>query len=142
MTFPTTPIPTTNLDSSADDPSLARADILQMAQTLNTIMDEANQANGVALLTSEGTYDGTKLPNSLYSAGQMTLTPGNNILSLQGIIRLQRAPKSVILAWTDMIDGDMVLATDADGGNLALCIYVDSVSAWKYMPIASWTTLA
>lgn len=141
MTFPTTPIPTTNLDASTADPSLARADLLQAVESLNTIMSEVNQALGVALLTSDGKYDGTKMPDSIYSDGQMTLTPGNNILSLQGLIRLQRAPKEVILAWTDMIDGDMVLATDADGGNLALCIYDATNTEWKYMPMASWTTL-
>lgn len=142
MTFPTTPIPTTNLDSSTADPSLAREDLLQAVESLNTIMSEVNQALGVALLTSDGKYDGTKFPDSIYSDGQMTLTPGNNILSLQGIIRLQRAPKEVILAWTDMIDGDMVLATDADGGNLALCIYDETNTEWKYLPMASWTTLS
>ena len=39
MTWPTTPIPTANLDQQSDNPGLARADLLQMAQQVNTIQD-------------------------------------------------------------------------------------------------------
>lgn len=142
MTFPTTPIPTTNLDSSAADPSLARADLLQAVESLNTIMSEVNQALGVALLTSDGKLDGTKFPDSQYTDGQCTITAGNNIISLQSLVRLQRMPKDVLLAQTSMIDGDIVLCTDADGGNLALCIYDGHTSHWKYLPMSSWTNVA
>lgn len=142
MTFPTTPISTANLDSSAADPSLARADLLQAVESLNTIMSEVNQALGVALLTGDGKYDGTKFPDSQYTDGQCTITAGNNIISLQSLVRLQRMPKEVLLAQTDMIDGDMVLCSDADGGNLALCIYDETNTEWKYLPMASWTTVA
>lgn len=142
MTFPTTPIPTTNLDSGTKDPSLARADILQMAQTLNAIMAEANTTGGVTLLGSDGKLDGTKMPDTIYSTGEMTLSAGDGIISLSGLARLDRAPKSAILAMTQMIDGDMMLCTDADGGHLALCIYSETAAEWKYLPMASWSTLA
>lgn len=142
MTFPTTPIPTTNLDSATDDPSLARVDILQAIQSLNAIMADVNQAYGVALLNSSGKYDGAKFPDSQYTDGQCTITAGNNIISLQSLVRLQRIPKEILLTLTDMIDGDIVLSTDADGGNLALCIYDGANTEWKYLPMASWTTVA
>jgi hypothetical protein len=142
MTFPITPIPTTHLDSAADDPSQARADILQAIQSLNTIMAEVNQAYGVALLGSTGKYDGTKFPDSQYTDGQCTITAGSNVISLQSLIRLQRIPKAVLLTLTNMIDGDIVLSTDADGGNLALCIYDETNTEWKYLPMSSWTTVA
>lgn len=142
MTFPITPIPTENLDSPTADPSLARVDILQAITSLNTIMAEVNQAFGVVLLTGDGKLDGTKFPNSLYTDGQCTITAGSNVISLQSLIRLQRVPKDVMLTFTNMIDGDIVLSTDADGGNLALCIYDGTNSQWKYLPMSSWTTVA
>lgn len=142
MTFPTTPIPTTNLDSGTKDPSLARADILQMAQTLNAIMSEVNTTGGVTLLGSDGKLDGTKMPDTIYSTGEMTLSAGSAIININGLARLDRAPKAAILAMTNMIDGDLMLCTDADGGNLALCIYDGTNEEWKYLPLASWTTLA
>ena len=37
MTWPTTPIPTTNLDAGSDQPRLARADLKQMADAVNDI---------------------------------------------------------------------------------------------------------
>lgn len=142
MTFPSTPIPTTNLDSGTKDPSLARADILQMAQTLNAIMSEANTTGGVTLLGSDGKLDGTKMPDTIYSTNEMTLSAGAGIVNISGLARLDRAPKAAILAMTSMIDGDMMLCTDADGGTLALCIYDEANTEWKYLPMASWTTLA
>ena len=142
MTFPITPIPTTNLDSDADDPSLARVDILQAITSLNTIMAEVNQAYGAALLGADGKLDGTKFPDSQYTDGQCTITAGSNVISLQSLVRLQRIPKDVLLELTNMIDGDIVLSTDADSGKLALCIYDGFNEEWKYLPMSSWTTVA
>lgn len=139
MTFPTTAIPTTNLDSSAADPSLARADLLQAVETLNTIIDEAGQAYGVALLSANGKLTSGQIPESITTDGQFTLTAGNNIISLQSLLRLQRVPATVLAGFTDMIEGDIVLGSDVDGGNLALCIY--DGTDWRYMPMASWTAI-
>jgi len=139
MTFPTTAIPTTNLNSSADDPSQARADLLQAVETLNTILDEAGQAYGVALLSGDGKLISGQIPESITTTGQFTLTAGNNIISLQSLLRLQRVPATVLAGFTDMIEGDIVLGSDVDGGNLALCIY--DGTDWRYMPMASWTAI-
>ena len=113
-----------------------------MAQTLNTIMSEVNTTGGVTLLGSDGKLDGTKMPDTIYSTGEMTLSAGDAIINMSGLVRLDRAPKAAILAMTNMIDGDLMLCTDADSGSLALCIYDEPNEEWKYMPIASWTTLA
>jgi len=50
MAWPTQDIDETNLDDSTDQPKLARADLLQMAQSLNTIKAARDQADGIAAL--------------------------------------------------------------------------------------------
>lgn len=140
MTFPTTPISESNLDSSADDPSLARADLLQAVQTLNTIMDEAGQAYGVAILDSSAKIAQTQIPDSLSSTNQFTITAGNNIISLQSLIRIQSVAKAVLLGFTNMSVGDIVICSDADSGSPALAIY--DGTDWKYLPMASFTTIS
>jgi hypothetical protein len=139
MTFPTTAIPTTNLNSSSDDPSQARADLLQAVESLNTIIDEAGQAYGVALLSANGKLTAGQIPESITTTGQFTLTAGDNVISLQSLLRLQRVPATVLAGFTNMIAGDIVLGTDVAAGNLALCIY--DGTRWRYLPMASWTAI-
>ena len=45
MTWPTTPINTTNLDNGADEPRLARADIKNMADAVNAMIDYGDPYN-------------------------------------------------------------------------------------------------
>lgn len=139
MTFPTTPIPTDNLDSSAADPSLAREDLLQAVETINTILDTANQGYGVVVLQSDGTINPTVLPGTLAPTGQLTLMPSNGFVKVENVLRLQQIPVAVLTELTDTTAGDLALASDADSGNPALCIY-DGTN-WKYLPLASWTTV-
>jgi hypothetical protein len=48
MAWPTSDVPTTNLDSGADNPANARADLLLAAQNLNTIKSARGTAGGIA----------------------------------------------------------------------------------------------
>jgi hypothetical protein len=138
MTFPTTAIPTTNLDNGADDPSLARADLLLACQTINTILETANTGYGVLVLQSDGTVDPTKLPGTLAPTGQLTLNPSNTIVKIQNILRLQQIPASVLVGLTGTA-GDVALCSDIDASGPAVCIYDGTV--WKYTPKASMTTV-
>jgi len=138
MTFPTTLIPITNLDNGADDPSLARADLLLALQTINTILETANTSFGVAVLQSDGTIDPTKLPATLAPTGQLTLSPSNTIVKIQNILRLQQIPASVLVGLTATA-GDVALCSDIDAGGVAICIYDGTV--WKYTPKASMSTV-
>lgn len=140
MTFPTTAISTANLDSPSADPSLARADLLQAIEYINTIIAEKNSANGVVVCLGDGTIQATLIPNTLAPTGQLTLSPSNTIVKIQDILRLQQIPKSVLLNLADMAAGDVALASDADSGNPALCFYTGT--EWKYLPAASLTTVA
>lgn len=140
MTFPTTAVPTTNLDSSADDPSQARVNLLTAVQYINTIIAEKNTADGVVVLQGDGTINAGFIPTTLAPTGQLTLAPTNAIVKVEDILRLQGIPSSVLKNLTDLAAGDIALATDADGGNPAICFYTGT--AWKYLPQASLTTLA
>jgi hypothetical protein len=139
MTFPSTPISTLNLDSDADDPSLAREDLLQAVETLNTIMDEANTAFGVCVLGTGGFVNQSQIPGTLVPTGDMTLSPSTGRIGINYLLRMTNIPKSSLVLQTDMVAGDIVVCSDADAGSPAICFYTGT--AWKYLPAASLTNL-
>lgn len=139
MTFPSTPISTSNLSSSTADPSLARSDLLTAVEYINTIIDEKNTANGVVVLDGAGQISSALVPGTLSPSGQLTLSPTNTVVKVEDILRLQQVPSSTIKNLTEMVAGDIVLSADADGGNPAICFYTGT--QWKYLPAASLTSL-
>jgi len=140
MTFPTTLIPTTNLDNGSDDPSQARADLLTAVQSLNTIITDKNNANGVVVLQSDGTIQASLLPNTLTtSSGQLTLNPATNIVKIQNFLRLQSIPKTTLIQIVGNA-GDLALCSNADSGNPALAI--SDGTNWYYLPLASFTLIS
>ena len=139
MTFPTTPITTTNLNSPSADPSLARADLLTAVEYINTIIDEKNTADGVVVLQGDGTIDGTLMPTAI-RPNTLTLGPTSTVVKVEDILRLQLIPKTVLINLETPIAGDVALCSDADAGAPALCFY-DGTN-WKFLPISGWTTVA
>lgn len=129
MAFPTAQVSTTNLDSSADDPSAARADLLDAVQKLNTIIDEANAALGVALLNSSGKISATAIPNSLTSTGTLQLKPSNGVVSVSDILRMNTLTTAETLALVGSQAGDMVMVSDGDSGEITLAVY--NGSQWR-----------
>ena len=123
MAFPTAQVNTTNLDSSADDPSAARADLLDAVQKLNTIIDEANSALGVALLNSSGKISATAVPNSLTSTGTLQLNPSNGVVSVSDILRMNTLTVTEVNALVGSQAGDMVMVSDGDSGEITLAVY-------------------
>lgn len=123
MAFPTTQIGTTNLDSSSDDPSLARADLLLAVQSLNTIIAEAGGANGVALLNGSNELPSSRIPSSLSPSGTLTLSPGSGRVKIEDVLRLQQLTTDDVLALTDNQAGDLVYVTDGDSGESCLAVY-------------------
>lgn len=144
MTFPTTPITTTNLSSGSGDPSLARSEIYDAVSALNTIIDEQNTAYGVAVLDGNGRLINSAIPDILAPTGQLTLQPSNTVVKVEDILRLQLIPKSVLMNLSTganpPIAGDIALGSDVDAGNPAICIF--DGTDWKYLPLASMTTVA
>ena len=138
MTFPTDPIITTNLDSDSDDPSLARVDLLQAVESLNTIIDEAGTAFGVALLNSAGTIPQDQVPATLIPSTNLVLAPTTGIVLVNGKLRLQAVDKGTLVQQVDGVVGDLALCSDVDTAPV-LCIF--DGTDWKYLPLADMTTV-
>lgn len=138
MTFPIDPISTANLNSDSDDPSLARVDLLQAVESLNTIIDEAGTAFGVALLNSAGTIPQDQIPASLIPTSNLVLAPSTGIILVNGKLRLQTVNKATLVQQVSGVAGDLALCSDADTAPV-LCIF-DGTN-WKYLPLASLTTV-
>jgi hypothetical protein len=126
MAFPTSQINTDNLDSDSDNPAAARADLFDAVTKLNTIISEANAANGVALLNASGNMDSNKLPQTIaFASGNQIIAPSSGIVNIQDIIRLTAQPKSDILAinTATLTVGDIALASDVNSGAVGICLY-------------------
>lgn len=137
MSFPTSTISTDNLDSSADDPSLARVDLLDAVTKLNTIISEADTAYGVPVLNSSGLIKSTQLPTTISAAGTQILSPSTGIVNIQSILRISPQSQATIVALTGVQEGDMVLCANITAGNVnvgGIAFYTGS--AWKAIP---WT---
>lgn len=123
MTFPTTTISTANLDSAADDPSLARANILDAVQKLNTIISEANQNNGVCVLNSVGKIPSSTVPSQItLSSGVQVINPVDGVVNIRDILRLQPNTVTELNALTSTA-GDVAYASNGAGGNPCVAFY-------------------
>jgi hypothetical protein len=133
MTFPTgTVIPTTNVDSPDDDPSLARVDIYDLITAFNQLVASVNAANGVAVLNGSGKVSASYLPNSLTMSGNLQLQPTTGIVSLQNVLRLANlytADIGTTTGTTSPSAGDVVYLVDGDAGRPCLGVY--NGTAWK-----------
>jgi hypothetical protein len=136
MTFPTANVSIANLDSATDDPSLARADLLDAVLKLNLIMHEAGSASGVALLDGSGRMP-TSTQQETISTANLTLSPADGIVSIQNRLRITQFPRSVITAFTGNVSGDMVMCSNV--GNIAnnpgVAFYTGN--AWVGLPFTA-----
>ena len=136
MTFPTANVSIANLDSATDDPSLARADLLDAVQKLNLIMHEAGTAAGVALLDGSARLPTANMQETI-TTDTLTLSPSDGIVSIQNRLRITEFPRSTILAFTGNLTGDMVMCSNV--GNIAnnpgIAFY--SGNAWVGLPFTA-----
>ena len=138
MTFPTGTVNTTNLDSATDDPSLARADLLDAVQKLNTIIDEGGDPNGVAILNGSGYIPTAQIPPTLSTtSADITLAPSTGVVNIQNILRMSQFPTATILAFTGNVSGDMVMCSNV--GNIAANpgVVFYNGSAWRGLPFTA-----
>ena len=131
MTFPSTLINLDNLDSDTDSPALARADLYDLAVKVNTIIGEANGAQGVLVLDGSGKVSTARLPNNQAYTGVLTLQPSDEIVSIRSVIRLNPMPTEDLLEDIEAQQGDLAMTTDGDAGNPALACY--DGTAWRIM---------
>lgn len=61
-------IPTTNLDQSTDKPKNARADLLALAQRMNTIIDSFNASSGICGLNGSAKIDSNKITGKVINS--------------------------------------------------------------------------
>ena len=137
MAFPTTQVSTANLDNSADNPGLARVDILAAVQNLNTIVSGANTATGVAVLNGSGELDSNRLPSTYSPSGQLVLSPGNGVVKIQDVLRMQALTTDDVLALTDSEAGDVVFVSNGDAGDPCLAMYANN--QWNVIPLNNGT---
>lgn len=124
MAFPISQINTTNLDADTDDPSLARSDLLSAVQSLNTIIAEANAADGVAVLDINAQIASTAIPNTIApTTGVLTLTPTSGKVKIQDVLRLQILSFDDIQGLTNNAEGDVVYCSNGDAGDPCLAVY-------------------
>ncbi len=135
MAFPTSQIDTTNLDSASDDPSLARSDLLDTVTSLNSIIADANGANGVVVANASGKIAASKLPNTITSTGTQTFNPTNGIVNIQNILRLSSLTTAQLNALTTNTEGDVAMVSDGDTGDLCLGVY-DGTN-WKVVALGA-----
>lgn len=132
MSFPTSQVSTNNLDNSADDPSLARADLLLAVQNLNTIVTGAGQANGVALLNGSSELASNHLPSTYSPTTNLVLSPATGVVKIEDVLRLQPLTVDDVQALQDSANGDCVFVTDGDAGDPCLAVYGNS--QWNVIP--------
>lgn len=135
MAFPTVPITTTNLDSGTDDPSLARADIYNAVVALNTIISEAGQALGCALLNSSGQIPTANMPNTIIVSGDMTLQSATTKIVIQDVLRLGSFTTADVNLIASPAAGEIVYCTDGNTGSPCLAVY--DGSAWKRVALGA-----
>jgi hypothetical protein len=141
MSFPasTTQIPTTNLDSGADNPSLARVDLLQAVQLLNDIISSQNAASGAVVLNGSGQLPSTALPQSIsYSgAGFQYISPASGVVEIQSILRLAPLIKAQVLALSTatLSIGSVAYCSGVSTGTDALVVW--NGSDWRQIALGT-----
>jgi hypothetical protein len=141
MSFPasTTQVPTSNLDSGADNPALARVDLLQTVQLVNEIIDGQNAADGVAVLDATGSIPSSRLPQTIaYSgAGYQYISPASGIVEIQSILRLAPLLKVQVqaISTATLSSGSIAYCSNVTTGTAALVVWNGSV--WKQIALGS-----
>lgn len=128
-------VTTTHLDSSADDPSQARAEIYSALLELQNVINGRGAASGVAPLDASSKVTTTYLPDTLASS---ILAPTGARVTIQDILNL--TPKTVTeLEAIETQAGDIAYCSDGDAGSPCLAVAtttVDSTGATVWLRIA------
>ena len=114
---------------------MARVDLLDAVTKLNTIITEANGADGVVTLTSSGKLSATVIPNTMVSTGTLNLAPTNGIVNIQDRLRLTPVSVTVANALASPVEGDLVYCTNGDAGDPCVAVY--NGTAWKKIALGA-----
>ena len=133
MTWPTNDglVVTTNLDSAADSPAAARADLKTALDELKNVINGRNQASGVAGLDASSKITASQLPNILISTtGELALAPNNGLVNITSYIKLSPVTASAAYAFASLSDGMMCMLSDGDSTVAKPAYYAGGV--WRY----------
>lgn len=135
-------INTTNLDSAADDPSLAREDLYNALIELLAVINGRGAANGVASLDNNSLVPAAQLPDTIESSltNNLILAPDTGRVAVQNIINLN--PQTVAeLEGLTGIEGDVAFCSNGDAGVACLAVYGTSSDGstvgWNRVPFGA-----
>lgn len=128
-------INTTALDSSADDPSIARGHLKDALDEIKNIINGRAESNGVASLDSNTLIPAAQIPNELNSSsGQsLTLDPSTGIVIVEDIIKMNPKTKAQLNAVSGLADGMIAFCSDEEAdsaGATGVPVYYRD-SAWR-----------
>lgn len=136
MAFPTSQVTTDNLDAGTDDPSLARADLLDAVQKLNTIISEGGAANGVALLSSSGKLSATQMPAQITATGVQVLNPTSGVVNIQDVLRLSPLTTTELNALTS-VAGDFAYCSSGSDSSGEPCLALYDGTNWRAITLGA-----
>lgn len=116
-------VTTANLDSAADDPSLAREEIYNALIELQAVINGRASTDGVAPLNASSKIENTYLPDTIAStvSTDLTLAPSTGRCVIQDILAL--TPKTTSeLALLAANAGDIAYASDGDAGSACIAV--------------------
>lgn len=135
-------INTTNLDSAADDPSLAREDLFNALIELLAVINGKGTANGVASLDGDTLVPSAQLPNTIESSigNNLIFAPDTGRVAVQNIINLNPQTTAELEGLTG-IEGDVAFCSDGDSGAACVAVYGTSTDGstigWNRIPFGA-----
>lgn len=129
-------VTTDNLNSSADNPSLARAELYAALVELQAVISGRGTANGVASLDNSTLIPAAQLPSTLTSAtsSNLILAPDTGRVAIQNILYLTPRTVTQLNALTSL-EGDVAYCSNGDAGSPCLAVY--NGTAWKRIALST-----
>lgn len=129
-------VTTTNLDSSGDDPSLARAEIYAALQELQAVIAGRNTASGVAPLDASSLVPAVNLPNTLTSSAgtNLLLQPATGVVGINYLLNLVAKTPTELEALSP-VPNMIAITSTGDAGGYSLAVYTGDNDAGTGDPI-------
>ena len=123
-----TNVVTTNLDSDADDPSLARPNLKSALDELTAVINGRGSTSGVASLDASGKILAAELPDEINSSStnNLILAPDTGRVGIEDLLNLNPQTTANLEAQDTAgtaIEGDVAYCSDGDAGSKCLAIY-------------------
>ena len=140
MVWPTGQQATTdNLDSSTDNPSFARIDLYNALVMLNAMIASQNTGNGAVVTDAFNKILSDQIPNNIDIVGNLNLRPTSNRVGIRNLLNIEpKTAAEIALVELPQV-GDIMIASDGDAGNPAVCFYTGT--EWRYLAFSSLTAL-